>query len=129
MGQESKSTEYSDYKQKCNDLLDVPEIRFAGLIDHMGNLVAGGLKKGITPLEKDSDKQKMYMEIKLRALTRNEFDSSLTPVKFSACRREKLVELSFPIGKNVLFITAEPTVDIEKIAQKIIKISKIQVST
>ena len=128
MVQEFSSQNSSKYQQKCSRLLEEPEIRFAGLIDSMGNLVAGGLKTGITPLEKDSNKQKMYMEIKLRALTRNEFDSSLSPVKFSSCRRVKLVELSFPIGKNVLFITAEPSVDIEKMALKIIKICGLEIA-
>ena len=122
MSQIKKQYDLESYQEKCDKLLKEPEIRFAGIINKMGSLVAGGVKKGIIPLEKNLDRQKRYMEIKLRALTRTEFDSSLSPVKYSSSRREKLVEISFPIGDDVLFITTEPSVDIEKAAGKIIKI-------
>jgi len=42
MSQVEKSNEYYQYEEKCQSLLKEPEIRFAALINHMGNLVAGG---------------------------------------------------------------------------------------
>jgi len=107
---------------ECEKLLQEPEIRFAGIINPMGNLIAGGFKKGVKPLEDEADRRKMYMELILRVTTRNEFDNCLGPVKYSASRREKVVMLSFSLGGNVLLVSAKPDVDIDKTAKKIIEI-------
>ena len=117
-----KADEYWIYDQKCKRLLDYDEIRFAGLINKMGRLVAGGFKPGISPLEDDAERKKMYMELALRVSMRKDFDYSLGPVKYAASRREKAVMLSFPMNSNVLLVSAEPTADIDKTANKIIKL-------
>ena len=117
-----KTSEYWIDDQKCKKLLDYDEIRFAGLINNMGHLVAGGFKPGIIPLEDDAERKKMYMELALRVSMRKEFDYSLGPVKYAASRREKAVMLSFPMNSNVLLVSAEPNVDIDKTANKIIKL-------
>lgn len=122
IAQEEKTNEYWIFDQKCKMLLQEDEIRFAGLINKMGRLVAGGFKAGITPLEDDAERQKMYMELALRVSMRKDFDYSLGPVKYTASRREKAVVMSFPINSNVLLISAEPNVDIDKTANKIMKI-------
>ena len=116
-----KSHEYGIFQEKCDLLLKEDEIRFAGLINKMGRLVAGGFKDGITPLEDEAERRKMYMELALRVSMRMEFDYSLGPVKYSASRREKAVMISFPINNNVLLISAEPSIDIDKFAQKLMK--------
>jgi len=117
-----KSHEYSLYQEKCDLLLQEDEIRFAGLINSMGRLVAGGFREGITPLEDDTERQKMYMELALRVSMRKEFDYSLGPVKYSASRREKAVMMSLPINNKVLLISAETYVEIDKLANKVMKI-------
>ena len=117
-----KSHEYSIYQQKCDLLLKEEMIRFAGLINHMGRLVAGGFKEGISPLEDEAERRKMYMELALRVSMRMEFDYTLGPVKYSASRREKAVMMSFPLNNNVLLVSTEPSIDIEKFAQKVLKI-------
>ena len=117
-----KFVEFEKFEQKCDKLLELDEIRFAGLINNMGKLEAGGFKKGVTPLEDDAERQKMYMELALRVSMRMEFDYYLGPVKYSASRREKAVMISFPFNKKVLLVSAEPNVDIDKTATKIMKI-------
>jgi len=117
-----KSYEYGIYQQKCDLLLKEDKIRFAGLINHMGRLVAGGFKEGISPLEDEAERRKMYMELALRVSMRMEFDYTLGPVKYSASRREKAVMMSFPLNNNVLLVSTEPSIDIEKFAQKVLKI-------
>ena len=117
-----KSNEYWIYDQKCKKLIEIEEIRFAGLINKMGHLVAGGFKPGISPLEDDAERKKMYMELALRVSMRKDFDYSLGPVKYAASRRNKAVVLSFPLDSNVLLVSANPDVDIDKIACKIMKL-------
>ncbi|MEE8255442.1 MAG: DUF6659 family protein [Nitrosopumilaceae archaeon] len=122
MSQVEKSNEYYQYEEKCQSLLKEPEIRFAALINHMGNLVAGGMKQGMKPLEDEADMRKLYMELILRVSTRKEFDYSLGPVEYSASRREKAVVLSFPIGNKVLLVSANTNVNIDETAKKIKKL-------
>jgi len=125
MSQVEKSNEYYMFEQKCQNLLKEPEIRFAGLINPMGHLVAGGMKKGMKPLEDDADMRKLYMELILRVSTRQEFDQSLGEVEYSASRRKKAVVMSFPIDNKVLLVSANTDVDIDVTAKKIKKIAGI----
>lgn len=120
--QKEKAEEYLIFEQKCNTLLQEEEIRFAGFINSMGRLVAGGFKEGITPTEDDAERQKMYMELALRVSMRKDFDYSLGPVKYTASRRKNAVVMSFPMNSSVLLVSAESTVDIDKLANKIMKL-------
>ena len=109
------------YQMQCERILSLPEIRFAGIISEMGKLIAGGFKTGITPLEDDSERQTLYMELALRVATRREFDSSMGRVKYSASRREEVVMMSFPLKNYILMVSAEFNVNIDRLAYKIIK--------
>ena len=109
------------YQKQCERILSLPEIRFAGIISEMGKLIAGGFKTGIVPLEDDSERQTLYMELALRVATRREFDSSMGRVKYSAARREKVVMMSFPLKNCILMVVAEPHVNIDRLAYEIIK--------
>ena len=109
------------YQKQCEKILSEPEIRFAGIVSEMGRLIAGGFKKGIVPLEDDSERQKLFMELALRVATRREFDSSMGRVKYSAARREKVVMMSFPLKNCILMVVADPQVNIDRLAYRIIK--------
>ena len=123
MSQVEKSNEYHIFEEKCKLLLKEPEIRFAGIVNHMGHLVAGGMRPGLKSLEDEADMRKLYMELILRVSMRKEFDYSLGEVAYSASRREKAVVISFPIGNKVLLVSTEPSVNIDETAQKIQKIA------
>lgn len=109
------------YEKKCKELLVDNEIRFAGIIDESGTLVAGGFKEGLTPLENDETKLNDFMEFVSKISIRNDFDKSLGPINYLAARRDKavLVSFPFPVSKIILLISAEPQVEIEKLAQKV----------
>ncbi len=110
------------YGEKCNLLLDQQKIRFAGILDEKGTLVAGGFKKGITPLEKDETRLESFMEFVSKISIRRDFDDSLGPINYLAARRNKavLVSFPFPVSKILLLVSAEPTVDIEELAESVV---------
>ncbi|NNM35533.1 MAG: hypothetical protein HKO48_00245 [Nitrosopumilus sp.] len=113
--------------EKCKLLLKEPEIRFAGFLDMMGNLVVGHFREGVEPLKNENDRKKMFIEAVLRIRTRQEFDENLGPVTYAAARRIHVVTLTFLMGDKVLFISADPDVEIDKTAYKILEIcSKIK---
>jgi len=112
------------YDDKCERLLQEDEVRFAGIINEQGTLISGGFKKGLTPLEGDEKKLKSFMEFVSSISIRKEFDESLGPINYLAARRDKavLVSFPFPVSKIILLISANPSVDIEKLAKKVVDI-------
>ncbi len=112
------------FGEKCNRLLKESEIRFAGIVDKNGKLVTGGFKEGITPYENDETKLQSFFEFVSKASIRNELDESLGPINYLAARRDKavLVSFPFPISQILLLISAEPTVNIETLAKKVVEI-------
>ncbi len=112
------------YAEKCNHLLGESEIRFAGIVNKDGKLVAGGFKEGITPYENDETKLQSFFEFVSKASIRKELDESLGPINYLAARRDKavLVSFPFPITQILLLISAEPTVNIESLAKKVVEI-------
>ena len=89
---------YKIYENNCNELLEENYIRFAGIIDVRGNLIFGGFKKEIKPLEEDEIKLQMFMEFVSKLSTRKEYDKSLGPINYLAARRDKVVLISFSIS-------------------------------
>lgn len=112
------------YESKCKRLLEEKEIRFAAIINERGELISGGFKEGVVPLEEDEKKLKSFMEFVSKVSIRNEYDESLGPINYLAARRDKTVVISFPfpISKILLLISAEPSVDIENLATKVVDI-------
>ena len=113
------SSETQNLKQKCDLLANESEIRFAGFLDMMGNQVAGSFRKDVTPLKNEEERKKMFIEAVLRIRTRQDFDENLGAVEYAAARRTNVVTLTFLVDGMVLFISAEPDVDIDKTARKI----------
>ena len=112
------------YGQKCTVLLQESEIRFAGIVDKEGQLVSGGFKEGISPYEGDETRLQSFLEFVSKASIRKEYDESLGPINYLAARRDKavLVSFPFPVTQILLLISAEPTVNIETLAKKVVEI-------
>ena len=110
-----------EIKNNIKDILLEPEIRFCGLIDSSGELVAGDFGHETIPLENDERKRQMFQELAHRVANRKGFDANLGRVKYSASRRENVVMMSFPIGRYVILITAESGVNIDRLGWKIIQ--------
>lgn len=112
------------YGEKCNQLLEESEIRFAGIVDKDGKLIAGGFKSGLTPYEGDETRLQSFFEFVSKASIRKEYDESLGPINYLAARRDKavLVSFPFPITQILLLISAEPSANIESLAKKVVEI-------
>ncbi|NIT99838.1 MAG: hypothetical protein GWN01_02500, partial [Nitrosopumilaceae archaeon] len=107
-------------RKKIDGILKIEDIRFAAFIDEKGDVIQGRFHEGLVPLEDEKQRQKLYQELALRVSTRRRFDAPLGRVKYSASRREKIVMMSFPYDSVILLITAEPNVNIDRLAYKII---------
>ncbi|KAF6248593.1 MAG: hypothetical protein DSN69_07460 [Nitrosopumilus sp. YT1] len=97
-------------------------VRFAGIINSRGRLIAGGMipsKKRLGDRKRD---EMLYMELALRVKMRSEFDDDLGKVKFAMSFREKLIVMSFPMKNNILMVSMERKTQFEKIAFGILKL-------
>ncbi|MDH3312414.1 MAG: hypothetical protein OEM28_04600 [Nitrosopumilus sp.] len=115
-----KKLDISEYEQKCRDILDDEEIRFAGLLDEFGNLLAGGHKMEMSIRLTEEQLESVCKELASRVAKRKKFDEELGHVKYSASRREHLVIMSFPIYDKVIMLVAESNVNIDRLAFRVI---------
>ena len=111
-----------DCEEKCQKILGENEIRFAGLLDELGNILAGGYKKDVISRLSEEQFQLISKELASRVAKRKKHDVELGHVKYSASRREHVVIMSFPIYENVIMIIAESHINIDRFAYRIINI-------
>jgi len=111
-----------DYENLCTLIQKIDsKIRFVGVINSKGRLVAGGMAASKTRLGDRKRDEMLYMELALRVKMRSEFDDDLGKVKFSMSFREKLIVMSFPMKNDILMVSMERKTLFEKIAFKILK--------
>ena len=120
------STENSSpYESRCIEVNNQDGVRFAAIIDNDCNKIAGGFREGVIPYEGDEKKlhdfYKFAVEISLRT---DSYSTSLGALNYTASRRDKVILISFPfpLSKKILLVSAEPGLDIEKLADIIVKI-------
>ena len=112
-----------DYENLCTLVQKIDsKVRFAGVINSKGRLVAGGMTPSKKRLGDRKRDEMLYMELALRVKMRREFDDDLGEVKFSMSFREKLIVMSFPIKNDVLMVSMERKTQFEKISFKILKL-------
>lgn len=99
-----------------------PGIRFVGLINEKGHLVAGGMAQGKQPLEDSKKDEMLYLELALRVRMRQEFDAELGSVRFAMSYRDKVIVMSFPMGKEILLVSGEKNLDFGKFPFSVLKI-------
>jgi len=114
-----------DYENLCTIVQKIDsKVRFAGVINSKGRLIAGGMissKKRLGDRKRD---EMLYMELALRVKMRREFDDDLGSVKFSMSFREKLIVMSFPMKNDVLMVSMERKTKFEQIAFSILKLTE-----
>lgn len=102
----------------CQALSNEDKVRHVGVINELGRLVAGGFRKGISPLLSDEKVRMVYMQMQLDFNMRQELDDVLGPIDYIASRRQKQLIISVPFGENLVLIAAEPDADDKKIIKK-----------
>lgn len=110
---------HASMQRLCDDVLDLDDIRFAGLISNSGNLYAGGFNEGITPYEDDEKRRLMYMKFTLESNFRSDFNDSFGAFRYSTVQREKVSILTINICNYLLLVFAEPYVDLHALAGRI----------
>jgi hypothetical protein len=113
----------------CKRVVEMdPSFRFVGIINDKGKLVAGGLRNGIKLLMDTKEAEMVHTEIALMMRMRREHDPHLGPVNFAISHREKVVLMSFPVGEDILYISATNDIDLGKVPFSILQILRSEFS-
>jgi hypothetical protein len=115
-------TPNTQFQKICESILEFHSgIRFAGIIDKMGKLVAGGMREGLRSMEHDS--AELYLEFALRTEMRKDFDKEFGKTVYSYSVRENVKLASFPLWQShVLRISMEIKVPHNEIINATLKI-------
>ena len=115
----------SDLQALCNGIFDVDEnIRFVGMIDQMGKLIVGDMKKDTPSLEKDDGSIRLYLGYAINNILRRDFDNVFGKVIYTFSEREKIKLLTIPIDENLLLVSIDKLADHDKLVNKILDVIK-----
>ena len=116
--------QFSFLNMLCNKLCDESHIRFCGVINSMGKLIAGSFRDGILPLDTDIQREMLYMQSRLELSMKAEFDDNLGDVNYVITHRENVAIITIPLKNQQyhILISAEGIADIKKIVDKTIKL-------
>jgi hypothetical protein len=87
------------------------DIRYAGVIDSTGVMIAGGMRRGIDSMVNETDEELFLTQTALRKSMRERFDASMGRARFAYVEREKMSILTFYMMDKMLLVTLEPNVD------------------
>lgn len=112
--------------QLCNPIFALDStIRFAGIINKMGKLVAGGMKQGLESMENNEKSLELYMKFVLKNEMNKDFDPEFGRTVYSFSEREKIKLASFPLDDNYLLrVSIDKDGAHNKIIERILELLK-----
>ncbi|MBI2937717.1 MAG: hypothetical protein HYY22_05870 [Thaumarchaeota archaeon] len=92
------------------------ELRYAAVLDKNGRIVSGGMRKGVKALEPKEEELRLMAHVVSESIARDTWDTYFGKTIYTIVRRENVILMVFQGKKQLIFITAEPTFGLEKIA-------------
>jgi len=102
-------------EKKCNQILKNDNLKFVGVINSLGNLIAGGFKKDTTMIGTENLQKMMYMQLKLDLDMRKDYDELYGPVSYVLSKRRHAEKFTIPIGDCMVLLITEPNFDLAKL--------------
>ncbi|MCI0563824.1 MAG: hypothetical protein MN733_35565 [Nitrososphaera sp.] len=105
------------FESFCKGVLEKDHfIRFAGVSNHLGHLVATAYRKDLVALMTPEETARYSVQAAIRAATRDAFETKIGELKFSMSRYGRLVRATVPIkssGKSKFLLLISFDVDAE----------------
>ena len=87
-----------DLNSLCKEILQLDNsIRFAGIANNLGSLVATAYRADLTPLMDKQETSHYAIQAVLRAATREDFESKIGRLVYSIGKYERLIRATIPI--------------------------------
>ena len=119
------SRKITKIEKKCNQILKNDNIKFVGVINSLGNLIAGGFKKDTTMIGTENLQKMMYMQLKLDLDMRKEYDELYGPVSYVLSKRRHAEKFTIPIGNYMILLITDLNFDLAKIDEIILVFNSI----
>ena len=101
----------NDFKKICGNITAIsPFIRFVGVVDERGQLLAYRRRQGLEPLLDVKDTQYQFSHIAIETDLEGFFDKNLGEVEFVWEERQKVQTISFAIKKLRVWISIDKKV-------------------
>jgi hypothetical protein len=110
----------SDFCERIIALDD--KIRFVGIVNKSGEVIAGGFQKGVEPLLGGEDEQELYVHSLSNVAVLNNFTDRLGGVCYHIAKYDKVSLMTFPLRDGILCLSTSPKADIDKIRDSILNI-------
>jgi hypothetical protein len=72
-------------------------IRFVGIANNLGSLIATSYRKGLIPLMNEQETSHYAIQVVLRAATREDFESKIGRLEYSIGKYERIIRATVPI--------------------------------
>ena len=93
-----RSSTEGDLDSLCKEILQLHNsIRFIGIANNLGSLVATAYRSGLTPLMDKQETLHYAIQAVLRAATREDFESKIGRLEYSIGKYERLIRATIPI--------------------------------
>ena len=92
------------------------ELRYAAVLDKNGRIVSGEMRRGLKALEPKEEELRLMAHVVSESIARDTWDTYFGKTIYTIVRRENVILMVFQGKKQLIFITAEPTFGLEKIA-------------
>ena len=100
-----------DFELICDNIATIsPYIRFVGVIDERGGLLAYKRRLDLVPLLNEKNTQFQFSHIAMQTDLEGFFDKSLGEVEFAWEERKKVQTISFSIKKSRVWISIDKKV-------------------
>jgi len=111
-----------DYPQICDKIKNLDEkIQFVSVINEKGNLVTGGVSDNSESSQNKRFYEDLYEEVATRVKLRKDFDMVLGKLKGSIIIRHRVITMSIPIKNDILFVSADKSINYSVLLEKIFK--------
>lgn len=115
-----------DYTEVCSKILNVnKEIRFVGVVNKSGKLVAGGMREGLESLDDEIHMKRWLNQISIRREMYEMFDKFYGKTLFAYVEREKIKQLTFYLPVSTVLVTLQPTVSDNNVVNVIESVTQI----
>ena len=112
-------TSTENLERSCREVLDRPKIRFVGVLNKMGNKIAGGFKEGVTSFLPDKENRMMYVQLMLEYMMRKDFDEQLGSIDYIVSRRSNVTMISIPTNEYLVLISAERDINVQDVIMRV----------
>lgn len=114
-----------DYDKFCKDILYIdPNIRFAGIFDEKGEMIAGGPREGIKILFTLKELKKSGIQAIGRWILKNPDEDKMGKSRFAIVEYEKVRVITIPLKNHILFVSTELASNYVNIVNRILRLKR-----